>query len=237
MCTLTYIPLKDGFLFTSNRDERRLRSPALAPEVYTIHRKDILFPKDGEAGGTWVASSDTLQLCLLNGAFERHTSLPPYRLSRGIVLLDAFGYDTFQDFFESYPFTGIEPFSMVAIETKKERQLHELRWDGKQVFFKTLDANKAAIWSSASLYDAEVRLKRESWFLAFRKEKPVPTQEEVLHFHLFSGEGNKAQNLVMNYKTIVQTLSVTSMFYSVTGRNCIHLDLLDGTYHIRKLKA
>src|SRR5688500_18696780 len=104
MCTLTYIPLKDGFLFTSNRDERRLRAPALPPEVYRVHGKDILFPKDGEAGGSWVASSDSLQLCLLNGAFERHIPNPPYRLSRGIVLLDAFGYEGFHAFFEKYSF-------------------------------------------------------------------------------------------------------------------------------------
>ncbi len=237
MCTLTYIPLKNGFLFTSNRDERRLRAPALPPEVYSVHGKDILFPKDGEAGGTWVASSDSLQLCLLNGAFERHISRPPYRLSRGIVLLDAFGYGRFHDFFEKYSFNGIEPFSMIAIETHKHTRLYELRWDGKQVFFKSLDPNKAAIWSSASLYEADVRLKREAWFLAFREENPFPTQEEVLHFHLFSGEGNKAHDLVMNYETIVQTLSVTSLLYNQERRKVVHLDLLDGSYHTRMLPA
>ncbi|MHB1278223.1 MAG: NRDE family protein [Bacteroidia bacterium] len=237
MCTLTYIPLKDGFLFTSNRDERRLRAPALPPEVYSVHGKDVLFPKDGEAGGTWVASSDSLQLCLLNGAFERHISHPPYRLSRGIVLLDAFGYDHFHDFFEKYSFSGIEPFSMIAIETRKHQRLYELRWDGKQVFFKTLDPYKAVIWSSASLYAADVRLKREAWFLAFREEKPLPTQEEVLHFHLFSGEGNLAHDLVMNHETIVQTLSVTSLLSNKEGRKVIHLDLLDGNYHTRFIPA
>jgi len=227
MCTLTYIPTENGFLFTSNRDEQKLRATALPPASYNLHGHDIIFPKDGAAGGTWFASGENLQLCLLNGGFERHVSNPPYRLSRGIVLLDAFGFNDINTFYHDYSFAGIEPFTLVAINTKMGRRLQELRWDGEHAFLRELATDQAQIWSSATLYPQPVRQKRKEWFKQFLSEKPYPTQEEILSFHQFSGEGDKSIDLVMERNGVLQTLSITSLEMKADEREICYLDLVE----------
>ena len=50
MCILTYIPLKNGFLFTSNRDEQ-LQRETLDPKFYIRKEQRLLYPKDAKKGG------------------------------------------------------------------------------------------------------------------------------------------------------------------------------------------
>ncbi|MGM0651116.1 MAG: NRDE family protein, partial [Bacteroidota bacterium] len=59
MCTVTYIPSLQGnsFVLTSNRDEKEYR-PTMPPEVYTYDNCKLVFPRDEEAGGSWIAVSD-----------------------------------------------------------------------------------------------------------------------------------------------------------------------------------
>ena len=50
MCTVTYLPWRDGFILTHNRDEAPTRSP-----WYIVREKrkndTLIFPKDIKAGG------------------------------------------------------------------------------------------------------------------------------------------------------------------------------------------
>lgn len=231
MCTLTYLPTENGFIFTSNRDEQKLRAAALPPQSYSIHGEEIIFPKDGAAGGTWFASGETLQICLLNGAFEKHIPQPPYRLSRGIVLLDAFQYTDLGSFYHDYSFDGIEPFTLVGVDTTFERRLLELRWDGTHAFLRELIANQAQIWSSATLYPQPVRQKRKEWFREFLSNTPAPNQDDMLNFHQFSGEGEKSIDLVMERNNVLQTLSITSLSFMDGVRKVSYLDLVEQEKH------
>src|SRR5687768_1683567 len=89
MCTVTFIPVRDKIYITSNRDEKHWRSPALEPAVYPFSTGRLLFPKDADAGGTWIAAHENGQtIVFLNGGFVCHTPNPPYRRSRGLILLD-----------------------------------------------------------------------------------------------------------------------------------------------------
>lgn len=116
MCTVTFVPTSTGFILTSNRDEKNYR-PTLPPEIHVVNGKKLLFPKDEEAGGTWIATNNQHQtVCLLNGAFETHVKNPPYRKSRGLILLESFGYDSFAEFAENVDLENIEPFTLLLIE-------------------------------------------------------------------------------------------------------------------------
>jgi hypothetical protein len=231
MCTLSYIPKADGFLLTSNRDESVNRLPALPPMVYTHNGIAVMYPKDTQAGGTWLAVAENrFTICLLNGAFHKHHHNPPYRHSRGLVVTDFFTYNDISAFKEKYTVEGLEPFTLVVIESGFPINVHEIRWDGAQVFAKTVDASIPQIWSSATLYDAEVIVEREKWFHQFLADKPNPSPEDMLHFHHFGGGQNEQNRLLMNRNNILRTISITGIQHLLTKAVLHHENLLTSEF-------
>lgn len=227
MCTLTYIPhSKDGFLFTTNRDESPLRAPARRPERRKIGDREVLFPVDGQAGGTWVAVADDRRTaCLLNGAYERHQMGGTYRLSRGIMVLESFNYADFDAFVSGFDFEGIEPFTFVSYE---KGRLEEIRWDGKALNRAGFDPQRPHIWSSAQLYKPEVIQQREVWFREWRARQPAFSLDGIRRFHEFGGSGDIYNDLRMNRNGLVRTVSTTAI-ENVKGSVRMHYeDLLRG---------
>ena len=207
MCTVTYLPLgTDEFLFTSNRDESPLRR-ASAIQQTERGTKQLLFPQDSLAKGTWIALSDHNQMvCILNGAFTRHHHRPPYRLSRGLMALQFFGYNDATAFSRHFEFEGMEPFTMVIYD---QQRLFDVRWDEQQLHFTELAPDQAHLWSSPTLYDSNWQAKRQDWFKNWREQQESYTSPNILHFHQTAGEGNPEYDLVMNRANIVRTTSIT----------------------------
>src|SRR5688500_10833072 len=100
MCTVTFIPSKQGMFLTSNRDEKNLRASAVYPAVYEFSSGKTIFPKDADAGGTWIAvHQNGNAIVLLNGGLFKHIPAPPYRKSRGLIVLDLIdSYEPYQAF-------------------------------------------------------------------------------------------------------------------------------------------
>ncbi len=213
MCTVTFLPQgKRGFILTSNRDEKLTRPLAEPPRRYCLDSGIVVFPKDPQANGTWIAmGSKNLSLCLLNGAFTNHISLPPYRRSRGLVLLDFFAYGTATEFISHYDFKGIEPFTLLVLQTQDTLSLVEIRWDGDSIHLLPKDATKPQIWSSATLYSTPVRLQREQWFDDFLPTLGKQPDLDILHFHRFSGDTDSGNALCMHRGNDLQTVSITSI--------------------------
>lgn len=225
MCTVTFVPQKDqGFILTSNRDEQASRSPQNITST-THYGQQMLFPKDKEAGGTWVAVSDQNRVvCLLNGAFDFHQRTPPYRKSRGIMVLECFEYDSLFDFAGSYNFKGLEPFTFVLID---QGQLAELRWDGTKKHYKKLDSAQLYIWSSATLYDTKTRKRREAWFEEWKKTPKNYNLSSILDFHKNAGDGDPWNDVIMNRLGIVQTVSITNVISDQNGIAMHYHDLVN----------
>jgi len=59
MCTVTYIPSteENGFVLTSNRDEKEFR-PTSPPEIYAYGNCKLVYPRDEQAGGSWIAINE-----------------------------------------------------------------------------------------------------------------------------------------------------------------------------------
>ena len=226
MCTVTYIPTgKNKFIFTSNRDEASKRSATGMVEK-ELDGKALLFPQDPLAKGTWISISNKNQLvCILNGAFVKHKHLPPYRLSRGIMALDFFNYPTANDFFEKFEFEGIESFTMIIFDDGK---LYEFRWDEKEKHIVQLDISKQYIWSSCTLYTEEWQEKRRIWFEDWKKKNQVIDQNAVLDFHRNGGESHPNFDMVMKWKDIVRTTSITSILKDGKQMSMRYEDLLNG---------
>lgn len=229
MCTVTFVPVQDKYFITSNRDEKNVRKPALAPAVYEFESGKILFPKDGDMGGSWIAAHENGNIAvLLNGAFEKHTPRPPYRLSRGKIFLHVIASEQPTTRFDSVNLDRIEPFTLILLE---KGDLYECRWDGTRKYCKTLKSYKTYIWSSATLYDDYIIRKRETWFRSFLTENPNPTQQEVLSFHHFTGDGNKDYDLRMKRGELYSTVSITSISLSADRVNMKYHDLKEERMH------
>ena len=226
MCTVSFVPLMGNVLITASRDERAGRPAAIPPRRYSLDCGDIIFPKDGEAGGTWFGLHTLGHAAvLLNGAWKNHVTRLPYLKSRGLVLLDILNAKRPVDFFKQIDLEGIEPFTIVLWDG---RILQEGRWDGEQKYFRTLDAGQSHIWSSPTLYDASARSKRQKWFHEWLALHPTPNQKSILDFHLFAGEGDPAVDLKMNRNEKLFTVSITSLWMNKKEAGLVYLDLQNG---------
>jgi hypothetical protein len=219
MCTVTFVALKDRVLITSSRDEKVMRQPADLPEAHQLSSGKILFPKDRQAGGTWVAMHNNGNvMVLLNGAFKAHTPQPPYRKSRGLVFLDILNSDSPVDMFDEIDLSNIEPFTLIIWQ---QGNLWENRWDGRDKYSIPLITEQAKIWSSVTLYDEEVIAKRRKWFSKWLKTQQFKSAEQVMAFHEFGGDGDERNDLRMNRDGITKTLSITCMEI-LPGRSVMH---------------
>jgi len=209
MCTLTYIPQNDGFILTSNRDEAKSRKVASFPAYKEINEQKVLFPQDGDAFGSWIATSNKRLVNLLNGAWEKYKHEPPYRKSRGIVLLESFEYDELKEFAYDYNFANIAPFTLVGLDYKSHLKLEVLRWDGKSISYKEINPNEAHICSSAPLYPEHIRIEREQLFAKFLQDNELISAEEMVNFHQFGGNDNAP--IKLDEQHFVHTISITSV--------------------------
>jgi hypothetical protein len=209
MCTLTFIPQKVGYVITVNRDESPQRA-AGDPIVkqYNGH-KLWLAPEPISGSSNLVVNTETGRVVvLLNGAFTHHIHQPPYRKSRGAVVLETFDEPSLQAMFETYDFEGIEPFTLVMFD---RNVLSELRWDGIKAHYADKDILVPQIWSSAMMYRGKWQQERERWFHEFLIENPTPTNQDLLWFHHNGGAHDSENGLVMNRNNMVRTVSVSQI--------------------------
>lgn len=212
MCTVTYLPQpNDNFILTSNRDVSTQRVPATFPKTIDTSNGKITFPKDEQAGGTWIGTSEIGRtVVLLNGGFENHISSPPYAQSRGIITRELLEIQNAWTYLQNVVLTKIEPFTVLIIDWTTDFQLWEFVWDGERKYFKQLDKYQPVIYSSSTLYDEKMKAKRVQWFENWLRQYPHSEQSDILNFHETAGEGNTNESVFLKREKI-QTVSITSI--------------------------
>jgi hypothetical protein len=191
MCTISFIPTGGNkFNLVAIRDEINTRKNASFPAVVSLDGYSLVYPKDGEAGGSWIGLHDKGKInTLMNGAFEMYERKPPYKKSRGLVLLDSFKYTSLKDFLKNYDFKGIEPFSIISFHFLSEPVIEELRWDGKKSHYFKMNQLKPILWSSSFIYEPAMHAKKIKTFNAWMgKNKPLNIEE--INSFLKSKESN-----------------------------------------------
>lgn len=217
MCTVTYVPSASGYFLTSNRDEKNTRAKALLPTVYNINGMSIIFPKDGDNGGTWIALKENGDsLCLLNGAFENFIDKGMYKISRGKIVLQIAAANNLIETFGDINLIQTAPFTLIIVFNKK---LFECRWDGEKKYCKQINNDTSHIWSSATLYNATQQSKRQQWFEQWQINNPTPSQKDLFSFHKNTGDGNVENDLIMNRNNNYFTVSITSI--AVNNDQCL----------------
>ncbi len=222
MCTVTFIPTANSVFLTSNRDESPDRRASGLMSFHAPGKNIIHYPLDAESGGSWIAYTDSGRIaCLLNGAFEPFTPNPPYRQSRGQVVIDAASEVDIDAFLAEYSFDHIAPFTLLIYEQQKFQQLI---WDGENKYLTSLSSKEPQIWSSVTLYSSEVRAWRKSLFEKWIVGKTSFDREEIMQFHQMT-HGNPGNDFVMNRNEIVKTLSTTSIVLKEKSGSLLHVEL------------
>ena len=222
MCTVTFIPFQETYFITSNRDESPGRQSSGLTSSHSNHWNTIHFPLDELSAGSWIALADSGKVvCLLNGAYEPFIPKPPYRVSRGQVVLDTAKADDTLAFLHEQSMENIAPFTLLNFE---HEILTQLVWDGKDKHFTTLPSDQPQIWSSVTLYPKPVREWRQSLFEKWIQSNPIYTREFIIDFHQMAN-GDPNNGFVMNRHDIVKTLSVTSIELQTASGSILHLTL------------
>lgn len=224
MCTVSFVSSNGKTIITSNRDEKVLRPSAIEPKNYQINSKNVFFPKDPKAGGTWFAVDENSNvLVLLNGAEEKHILKEKYNRSRGLIVLELIGETSPLKMWQTIDLENVEPFTLVLFEDQK---LYQLRWNEIEKTTLALDVTKNHIWSSSTLYSAAIREKRANWFNTFLDTKPEVNEAELFNFHRYTEEENTEHGLVINRNDALKTLSITQAVVEKNKVQMSHYDLM-----------
>ncbi|MEC5157664.1 NRDE family protein [Chryseobacterium sp. MP_3.2] len=227
MCTLTFIPQKEGFILTSSRDEIVSR-PTLSPKEYTLHQQNLVFPKDELKGGTWLVMGKNRVICVLNGSEKKFTLKENYTESRGKLVLNHFKFENSEQFLEETSFENVAPFTMVIFNLDFETSIEEISWNGSEKQIQYFNRKTSKIWSSATLYSKEKREEREIWFSKFLAENNLE-ERDLLHFHQQEHTSESATNILMKRSDGKQTTSISQISVSANENTFFHHDLLNNS--------
>jgi hypothetical protein len=234
MCTVSYLPTPAGFLLTHNRDEAPDRSGAGIHRLQT-NQDTLIFPRDTRAGGTWIAAARSGKTaCILNGAETKHLHEPPYRRSRGLLLLDFFESPDPDFFFQNYLLEGIEPFTFLFFQ---KNTAAEFRWDGQIRRLRRLPPDQPAFWCSATLYAPDMQAKRAAVFQQWLNTRTGPlSPAAALQLHREGRVGDPENDFVMQ-RSRVQTVSITQIARQNNRANMQYLELQSGQIARRRLSV
>jgi uncharacterized protein with NRDE domain len=205
MCTITFIPFSpQKYVLVNIRDENISRKRALFPFTKTVREESWVYPQDAEAGGSWLAFLDSGKInMLINGAFEIYKRKPPYRKSRGLVLLDSLSHKSILNYESKDNLKNIEPFTIISFSNLLKKEIEEFRWDGNKGYSTTLKSESPHLWSSTYIYAPELHQKKvEAFNLWLKKEKEF-TEKSILKFHK-----SKESNFLLN-KNDFLSVSIT----------------------------
>jgi len=239
MCTVSYFPISTHeFVLTSNRDVPKVRALAAFPEIRSEHGKTFMAPIDQDAHGTWIFTTPSgITACLLNGAFEKHRYTPPYRKSRGHVVLDVLKYFSVNAFVENIVLESIEPFTLILIDSKEANQeLYTLVWDGVEKHFKKHNPTQPHIWASSTLYTATQKKWVSNSFEEYSKKLHLKNLSNDLQSFHWCGMPKNDPKMIRINNNSHQTVSTTQVVRQ-NGKVVMHyFDLiqnLESTLHFR----
>ncbi len=203
MCTVAFIPNREGGHFASLRDESPKRAATLTPSINEKNRIKYLAPIDSLAGGTWIGLSELGNvIILLNGGFENHTKENHYLKSRGLIVKELLSSEMPVIDWQLMDLAHIEPFTLVVWS---EKLLFQLVWDGTQKHRRRLNSDVAHLFSSATLYNSESKAKREDLFMNWLAMNPPINKLTLLQF--FQAFNDEQNGFIINRNEEIKTLS------------------------------
>ena len=212
MCTVSWAHQSGGFHLLCNRDEKRTRGAALAPQVKEIAGTRYIAPVDADFGGTWIAVNEWgLAICLLNGNAGQRIS--GRRLSRGLLIPELIWARSIDDaafLMSRHDLTLFAPFTTVLLEPGQPANV--VSWDGVR---STVNPNAdflAPLVSSSFDAPGVQRVRRVEFArLAGRAQAPDPAR--LYRFHASHGASPNAYSPCM-HRADAETVSFSWIIVS-----------------------
>lgn len=209
MCTLSWAPDGDCYRIWMNRDEEHQRPLARPPSIRRLGLVRFVAPTDGQAGGTWIATSERgLTLCLLNQHGKATTDEPV--LSRGYVVASLIDCRTRAELIWRCAGAGLArflPFTLAAFEVDRPALL--LTWDGERLTTGTSDRAGLVATSSSVASETVEQTRRE---LFARHLSLNASRQSAHHEHLHrSHQPARGALSVCMHRSDAATVSLTSV--------------------------
>ena len=187
MCTVSIVPLDNGFRLVCNRDESVSRGLAVEPQRHDFGSTSAVFPIDPDGGGTWIGfNGDGLVMAILNRSAAQHTGpRRPGLRSRGAIIPALLRCRSLPEAVraagELEP-TDFAPFQLVAIQG---HAVSTLIWDGDGALQTTegIPLTQPLLFTSSSLADTPVEPPRRRLFVASVINTPDSWLEGQRRFH------------------------------------------------------
>jgi hypothetical protein len=190
MCTVSIVPIGDGFRLMCNRDERITRPVAEPPSRVAVAGVDAIFPVDPQSGGTWIGVNEAgLAIALLNrtptdvvSGFSRTIGIG--ERSRGEIvprLLAARDMSRLVDMVMAIQPALYGPFRIVAVW---QHDVVSATADGARLDMSMRHLTRPLAFTSSSLGDEiaeRLRLPLFDALVAHAKDPDVP--QRVFHGH------------------------------------------------------
>jgi hypothetical protein len=222
-----------------SRDEQRTRSAAVSPEVITRCNRRVLMPRDGNAGGTWIAANDAgIVFALLNvnpphrvadpGSWTTANGRPDRRESprrfrtRGAVIAQLTGATAAAEAARracALPLSTFRPFRVLAFDAAG--CVAEVVWTGERARHRVGHLTAPLIRTSSGLGDALVAAPRRRLFVRMlRRAAPdAATAQDAFHRHHWPGRGELS---VLMSRADATTVSITTVEVSEDGVRMVY---------------
>lgn len=207
MCTLTVFKHSHGFLVTMNRDERRGRQEPGRLQEVSMADANLVYPVDGESGGTWIGiNNHGVLLCLLNHYSESsgdpEASPAGGRQSRGVIIPAALRIgveEEVEQHLQHLQPESFQPFDLFLVSAR--RHLHFV-WDGSCFSQSTMHVSPWFMFTSSAFRSDGVLSYRQNLFREWlRSEASKENPEQVLEtFHLAQNSRHKESSVLMARK-------------------------------------
>jgi hypothetical protein len=225
MCTVSFLPMRQGFMLAMNRDEQVSRPRALAPRRHWTGVRASLYPSE-TGGGTWVGANDAgLTLALINW-YAKPQRDSASCVSRGIIIPHLLAADDLAGvtaMFADLPLPKINPFRLIAVSVR-ERMVREWRWDGKTLTCKRF-AWKRQHWFSSGYDEALANKLRATVVRKAAKASLTPAGLRKLHQSHLPAQGpfsicmHRPDAKTVSYTEVVATRTGAAMRY-LSGPPC-----------------
>lgn len=215
MCTVTVIPIASpregrGFRLVTNRDERRERLAALAPEIRRVGAVRAVWPVDPVGGGTWVCANDRgVALTLLNvnraglGAPEEAARFT----SRGALIPELVDVSRAADAIKRLGGLDLGCFRAFRLVVVDAGTIFEAGWDRRTLRVERRPMAPACFVSSG-LGDERAAPRLELWARFLREAAAGPEMQDVFHRHQWP---DRPEISVLMSRADARTVSTTAL--------------------------